>query len=150
MNIIERNVLGGKIKALAKPRLNTRVGARGSFLAGSERAVPIPPGQVGSIGVQFDEIGLRVDYGVTELSETRTDLTVRQMARMEVSLAFAQLEPDPPLDPTKPSRSHYLPARSVRESSTRTVELGVPFRMQIRGPNRDVDCIVDITIRPPK
>jgi Flp pilus assembly secretin CpaC len=48
-------------KAVIQPRLVTMSGRPASFLAGGERAVPVPAG-VGQVGVQFEEFGTRVNF----------------------------------------------------------------------------------------
>jgi hypothetical protein len=62
---------------------------------------------------------------------------------------------DAPRDPTKPDAKlaelGQLPTRkTVRQCSTRCVELGAPLRLQMRGVHGDVEYLVQITVRPRK
>ena len=63
----------GLVKVLAQPSLRTMSGTAGSFLSGNEQAIPVSAG-LGSVGVQFEEIGVRLNYLPTVLNNGKIRL----------------------------------------------------------------------------
>jgi pilus assembly protein CpaC len=63
------------VAVLASPTLKTSSGTPGSFLVGGEEALPIPAG-LGSIGVQFEEFGTRLNYLPIILGDDRIRLEI--------------------------------------------------------------------------
>jgi len=78
--IVEKLAMKGLAKVLARPRLVTLSGWPASFLDGDERALPVPAGK-GSVGVQFEEFGTRLNFLPVALADGR----IRLEAETEVS-----------------------------------------------------------------
>lgn len=65
----------GLAKVLSQPRLVTLSGTPASFLVGGEQAVPVPAG-LGTVGVQFEEFGTRLNFLPVVLGNGRIHLEV--------------------------------------------------------------------------
>ncbi|MBY0233004.1 MAG: type II and III secretion system protein [Gemmataceae bacterium] len=59
--ILQQLETKGMAKLLAQPRLVTKSGQPCTFLDGGEAAIPVPAG-LGKVGVQFEEIGTRLNF----------------------------------------------------------------------------------------
>jgi hypothetical protein len=130
LRIVERDIRSGKTAEIAKPRVTTIVGTPGSIGAVNERAAPIPPG-LGSVGVQFEEFGLRVNYVVLELTEIRTDLLIHHVVTVDLEYQSLDEGRRPPI--------------LVRVR--RKLEAGRQF--DVRMPkDKNVDYLIEMKIRP--
>lgn len=99
----------GLVKILAEPTLVCLNGQAAKFLAGGEIPVPVPSG-LGTVGIEWKEFGVRLQFIPTVLSQKRISLAVQP----EVS----------ELDDTRGIQfsGFYIPALSTRKAST-TIEL---------------------------
>ncbi len=99
----------GLVKILAEPTLVCLNGQTAKFLAGGEIPVPVPSG-LGTVGIEWKEFGVRLQFIPTVLSQKRISLAVQP----EVS----------ELDETRGIEfsGFFIPALSTRKAST-TIEL---------------------------
>ncbi len=73
--IIEKLEKRKLARVQARPRLVTKGGRPASFLDGGEAAVPVPAGR-GSVGVQFEEFGTRLNFLPVVMADGRIRLEV--------------------------------------------------------------------------
>ena len=66
----------GLLKVLAEPNVVCQSGQSGSFLAGGEIPVPVPQG-LGTVGIEYREFGVSLEFKPTVLGNGRINVTVR-------------------------------------------------------------------------
>lgn len=100
----------GLVKILAEPTLMALSGQQATFLAGGEFPIPVPS-NFGTIGIEFKEFGVGLDFTPTVLDQNKINIIVAtEVSELDFSIAL-QLA------------GYTIPGLDTRKAST-VIELG--------------------------
>lgn len=128
------------LKVLAEPNLVTMSGNEASFLAGGEFPVPVPQDQ-GSIGIEYREFGVRLQFTPAVLSEERIRLKVNpEVSEPDFSTAVTVL------GTTVPGLAQRRVDTVVELGNGQTFAIGGLLSERVRAVARGVPALGDVPV----